>query len=868
MKTRHLFFIILSLISCMSESALAYQHGWTDANGTFWTFNISGSNATLFGNYDNEDGEYTPCISGTIPQNLIIPSQVYVSGTPYTVTAIGEGAFCVCQDVITITIPDGVSSIGEWSFYNCYGLTSVTLSGSITYIGAEAFEACPNLTSIYVGALTPPELFEGGQWTSYLEPFNDCYENATLYVPYGCKAIYEAANQWKDFKEIVEMDQASSFITFVDSNVKDICLANWDTNNDGRLSLAEAAAVTSIGTVFRDHAFITSFDELQYFTNVTSIENDAFYRCADLTSITLPMGVTSIGRKAFNLCDNLTTIKNLNDVTYVGRDAFPSAWYNNQPDGLVYVGRVIYSYKGTMPEESNIVIEDGIISIADYAFSGCTGLTSINIPNSVTSIGDYAFNGCTGLTSINIPNSVTSLSGFSGCTGLTTINIPESVTRIGGSAFSGCSGLISIVIPEGVTSIGGNAFEDCSNLASITIPNSVTSVGTLAFKGTAWYNNLPDGLVYIGKVVYGYKGTMPNGTEITINEGTINIIFGAFLNCSGLTSIAIPNSVTWIGGSAFSGCRGLTSISIPNSVTSIELGTFEDCRNLTSIIIPNSVTSIASEAFSGCSNLTSITIPNSVTSIGSDAFNYCYNLISVTINTESPVGFSTVDGTFYNRANATLYVPYGSKAIYEATNNYWKQFKEIVEMTPVQVGSTGFATLCSPFALDFSSVTEIKAYIASGFNPSTGTLVLTRVTEVPAGEGLYIVGDEGSYNVPATTTDMVYSNLLKGVTTATTISPTDGDNTNFILANGSHGVGFYTLSAAGELAGGKAYLQLPTASVASVKAINVVFNDEETAIKDVEQSPNVQGIYNLQGQQVNAPRRGLYIINGKKVIIK
>ena len=189
-------------------------------------------------------------------------------------------------------------------------------------------------------------------------------------------------------------------------------------------------------------------------------------------------------------------------------------------------------------------------------------------------------------------------------------------------------------------------------------------------------------------------------------------------------------------------------------------------------------------------------------------------------------------------------------------------------MPAVNVGSTGYATFCSPFALDFSGITDIKAYIASGFNPSTGTLVLTRVTEVPAGEGLYIVGDEGSYNVPATTTDMVYSNLLKGVTTATTISPTDGDNTNFILANGSHGIGFYTLSAAGELAGGKAYLQLPTASVASVKAINVVFNDEETAIKDVEQHPNVQGIYNLQGQQVNAPRRGLYIINGKKVIIK
>ena len=156
--------------------------------------------------------------------------------------------------------------------------------------------------------------------------------------------------------------------------------------------------------------------------------------------------------------------------------------------------------------------------------------------------------------------------------------------------------------------------------------------------------------------------------------------------------------------------------------------------------------------------------------------------------------------------------PVGSKAAYEAAQ-YWQDFKEIIEIPAVNVGSTGLATFCSPVDMDFSDVTDIKAYIASGFNPSKGTLVLTRVTEEPAGEGLYIVGEEGIYDVPITTTDMVYSNLLKGVTTATTIYPTDGDNTNFILANGSHGVGFYTLSTAGELAGGKAYLQLPTAAI-------------------------------------------------------
>ena len=181
----------------------------------------------------------------------------------------------------------------------------------------------------------------------------------------------------------------------------------------------------------------------------------------------------------------------------------------------------------------------------------------------------------------------------------------------------------------------------------------------------------------------------------------------------------------------------------------------------------------------------------------------------------------------------------------------------------------GYATYCSTRALDFSDVSEVRAYIASGFSPSTGKLVLTRVDEVPAGEGLYLVGDPGTYEIPFTTTDMMYSNLLKGVTTATTIYPTEGSYTNFILTNGIHGVGFYTLSVSGELAAGKAYLQLPTASVSNVKAISLVFDDDDaTAIQDIEGYIKAESIYNLQGQKVNQPKQGLYIINDKKILIK
>ena len=104
----------------------------------------------------------------------------------------------------------------------------------------------------------------------------------------------------------------------------------------------------------------------------------------------------------------------------------------------------------------------------------------------------------------------------------------------------------TVVIENGVTRIGSLAFCDYSGLTSISIPNSVTSIGRAAFFGTKWYDNQPEGLVYTGKVLYAYKGTMPSDTKIKIKEGTIEVVSSAFYDCSGLTSITIPNSVTSI----------------------------------------------------------------------------------------------------------------------------------------------------------------------------------------------------------------------------------------------------------------------------------------------------------------------------------
>ena len=344
-------------------------------------------------------------------------------------------------------------------------------------------------------------------------------------------------------------------------------------------------------------------------------------------------------------------------------------------------------YSGTIVIPNEVTynsITYNVTSINEHAFDGCTGLTSVTIPSSVTSISSYAFKGCTGLTSVTIPSSVTTIgyNAFEGCTGLTSVTIPSSVTSIGSSAFYGCSGLTSVTIPSSVTSISFYAFNGCTSLQNVAILGSPI-IEYAAFDNTPYFDNMPDGMVYINNVAYKYKGIMPADTSIKIKEGTTHIAANAFCDCTGLLSVSIPSSVTSIGSSAFKGCTGLISVNIPSSVTSIGSAAFNGCTGLTSVTIPSSVTSIddyafsncnnlmdvvlnseeivsksyttynsledifgsqvkqytlgnkitsiGDYAFSGCTGLSNVTIPSSVTSIGRYAFNKCTGLTSVTI---------------------------------------------------------------------------------------------------------------------------------------------------------------------------------------------------------------------------------------------
>ena len=280
-------------------------------------------------------------------------------------------------------------------------------------------------------------------------------------------------------------------------------------------------------------------------SGITSIGRRVFEDCTSLTSITIPNSVTSIGGRAFSDCTSLTSITIPDSVTSIGADAFcHTPWYNNQSDGLVYAGKVLYKYKGYMPDNTDIIIPEGIISISSCAFENCSNLTNITIPDSVTSIGYGTFEDCTSLTSITIPDSVTSIEG---------------------SVFENCTSLTSITIPDGVTIIGDCGFNRCTSLRNITIPDSVTIIGDLAFAGCESLSN------------------------VKISNNITVFPLGAFSGCTSLTSITIPDGVIWFNDDAFSNCRSLTSINIPDSVKHIGESTFENCTSLTSIAIPKSV---------------------------------------------------------------------------------------------------------------------------------------------------------------------------------------------------------------------------------------------------------------------------------------
>ena len=491
----------------------------------------------------------------------------------------------------------------------------------------------------------------------------------------------------------------------------------------------------------------------------------------------------------------------------------------------------------------------------------CGAVTSISIPNTVTEIGVSSFNRCVGLTSLHIPNSVLTIeeAAFYHCENLESVLLSNSVTSIGRIAFSYCKKLNSIAFPNTLQTIGNNAFQYCDELKEIFIPNSVSSIGNEAFD--CYVLNTIE--VEDENITYDSRG----GCNALIETSTNTLLIGC-------RNTVIPNTVTQIGDYAFY-FVDFTSLTIPYSVTTIGNNSFAYCRNLKNIVFPNALTSIGKYAFENCEELNSITFPSTVTNIGYCAFRNCSNLNSIITLIENVFA---IEGNVFSSdtySTATLYIIKGLLSTYRNTNG-WKNFNSIVEFEPMQTSivlNSEITTFSSVRSIDFHYCEGLKAYIASGFKPSTGELLLTRIYEAPANVGLLLKGQIGEYELPYATTDIYYSNLLKCVTSATTILPQEGNYTNFFWSDGSHGIGFYPLSEATDLAAGTSYLQLPTSALGAAMSHGIIlqFEEEGTATAITERSVQpIEDVYDLQGRRLSKKNlsKGLYIVNGKKLFTK
>ena len=594
-------------------------------------------------------------------------------------TEIGDYAFRDCSSLTSITIPEGVTSIGQYAFYNCTGLleinynaTNVTDLSDSNYVFANAGNSSTGV-AVNIGANVaqiPAYLFCPNRTDSSYSPNiisinfaedSQCTEIGS-YAFYNCTGLTE--------------------INFNATNMSDLSSTNYVFAYAGEDS---SGIVVNIGAnVTRIPAYLFDpYSSSSYSSNIisvnfqegsqcTEIGTCAFSNCSSLTNITIPENVTSIGDGAFYNCTELTEINfnatNMSDLSS-GDNVFYNAG-NNSTGIVVNIGANVTRIPAYLFCPDNSYYSPNIVSvnfaennqcteIGNFAFSGCSSLTSIAIPEKVTSIGTSAFSGCSSLTDVYYDGDINdwvsiSFGGYYAnplsyganlylngdtTTPVTEINI-DIATSIGAYAFYGLDTLTKVTIGNQVTSVGSSAFSDCSNLTSITIPSSVTSIGRYAFSDCSRLTNItiPSSVTSIGD--YAFSNCYSLVEVINLSSLTFNVgDYGTSTGNNPILEIIVDEAnskLVTINGNIYKDYNGeryfiknidgSSEINIDSSATQIYQYAFYERSDITSVTIPSSVTSIGSSAFRGCSSLTSITIPENVTSIGERAFYGCSSL--------------------------------------------------------------------------------------------------------------------------------------------------------------------------------------------------------------------------------------------------
>ena len=740
---------------------------------------------------------------------------------PDSVTSIEYGAFYGCTGLTSVEIPNSVTSIGDYAFRGCSGLTSVVIGNSVTSIGDYAFRGCSGLTSIVIG-------------------------NSVTSIGYaafdGCTSL----------KELCIADGEGTLSLGYNGNYEGLF---YDCPLETLYLGRDLSYNTSYSYGYSPFYNNKTLKSVTIGNSVTSIGSYAFDGCTGLTSVVIPNSVASIGSSAFYGCFELKTVINFSNLTFSKGSTVNGyvAYYANNVCN-VSNGSIVGDFVFDKSNEVNTLVgylgnATELILPADYnsenyaigndVFRENTALTSIEIPNSVTSIGEGAFAYCSGLTSVVIPNSVTSIGNYAfyNCENIVSAEIPNSVTSIGGYAFKGCTGLTSIEIPYSVTSIKYEAFYGCTilktviNFSNLTFSKGSTDNGYVAYYADNVYNapkGSKEGDYIFGKpndanTLVGYLG---NETKLTLpaDYSGENYVIGAdaFKGNTTIKSVEIPNSVTSIGSSAFYGCSGLTNIEIPNSVTSIGQDAFCRCNNLTSVELPSSLTAIELGAFSR-TGLIEVTIPEGVTSLGKWAFDNCPALVKVNLpKTLTSIG----DNAFENCTTlANIIIPDSVTSIGSSAFSGCSGLTSIeIPNSVTSIGTSAFKKCSNIENLYISN--SLESVGEKAFADCKNIKVIKVGLERPI---------RGAANIFA---DAVYDNAVLYVPTGTKSLYEKREPWNL----------FFDIT------------EMDFTGIENVKTEPTV---------DASQSENWKGTYyDLNGRVVENPTKGIYILNGKKVLVK
>ena len=838
-------------------------------------------------------------------------------------TSLSDFAFLGCDKLSSITLPKNMKSIGTYSFGNCISLKALTIPKNVTSFGNNIFSGCDNMHILKMEANKPFGI------TERLFDFSEKHD-VFLVVPNGSKSQYASADFWKEFCFIFEASEyeeiaASPIIDFEDPLIKarfvdfhdnnDACWS-WDVNGDGELSEAEAALVTEFVPLYQSK--ITSFHEFRYFTGLTSLPGGAFMNYSKLSSITLPNSLTAIGDYAFYGCSSLETITipehvtSLGDYVFEGCDKLKSlrveakepcpisAYFceNRQnillvvPDGCKELYAAADYWKDFFlgaeeseieelddspiitfsdPKVKEIIMQeksmwdingDGELSEAEAA--RVTDVEWIFTESDITSFDEFRY--FTGITSIT-PGA------FIDCKKLESITLPESLTTIGEFAFNGCSSLRYLVIPENVSTIGEYICDQCVKLKGIVV-RSKTPIEI----ADEIFTDRFDLILYVPKgckETYAAADYWKEFKQIVETVSSVPITFGD----KPVTTYTASYNLDFSGTDEI---KAYVATGYDYDTGTVWLTRVKDVPEGMPVMIMGT----AKETYDIPVKLTSGT--------------YFKNMfVANTTGNTMTLPQTSGDMTNYYLSNGMFKSSTGSNTI-----GAGKCYLQIPTVAPtpsvgdgrsVTLNGNGFASFSATQDMDFTDVEGLKAYAATGYDDATGTIWLTRVKRVSAGTGLLLMGAaSGKYTIPSTSVKSYYANMMVGNPSgpALTIYTTSGDMTNYYLK------GNKLLKADGTTGNtinpGKAYMQIPTAHVTrsigddptenlsvydllelpeviSMQVMTRGFggDDDTTGIRETIQPKQTNDVYyNLNGQRVENPGKGLYIRNGKKVIIK